>query len=366
MPQNITTHVQALVEAAEREIETLSADAAIALHGRDEVVFVDLRDIRELNREGRVPGAFHCPRGMLEFWIDPREQVSQADLRAGQALRVLLRGRPALGAGDRRPRSAWGSAGRPYRRRLRRLEGGRRAGRGAEPTQDVRRIRMALELIIGNKNYSSWSLRPWIAMKVAGIAFEEEVISLDAKDFKERVTKVSGTGKVPALVDGNVQVWESLAILEYLAEKFPAAGLWPADPAARAQARAIAAEMHAGFVPLRRHLPMNMWRPVKPRELAPEVQSNVRRIEAMWTDCRNRFGAGGSVPVRRLRRRRRHVRAGGCRASIPMGSRSARWRAPIWRRSWRCRPGASGGRRRSQEPWVLAEDEVDWPTVLRV
>src|SRR5262249_56727631 len=110
-----------------------------------------------------------------------------------------------------------------------------------------------VKLIIGNKNYSSWSLRPWIALKVAGIAFEEEVISLDAKDFKARVSKVSGTGKVPALADGNVHVWESLAILEYLAEKYPFARLWPADPAARALARAIASEMHAGFIPLRRH-----------------------------------------------------------------------------------------------------------------
>ena len=90
---------------------------------------------------------------------------------------------------------------------------------------------MTLKLTIGNKNYSSWSFRPWIAMKVAGIAFEEEVISLNAADFKARVGKISGTGKVPALTDGEVHVWESLAILEYLAEKFPAAGLWPAEPA---------------------------------------------------------------------------------------------------------------------------------------
>src|SRR5262244_2620958 len=153
---------------------------------------------------------------------------------------------------------------------------------------------MALKLIIGNKNYSSWSLRPWIAMKVAGIAFDEEVISLDAKDFKSRVTKISGTGKVPALADGEVQLWESLAILEYLAERYPDARLWPADPAPRAMARAIAAEMHAGFVPLRRHLPMNMWRPVMRRELTAEVQANVRRIDALWTDCRTRYGTGGA------------------------------------------------------------------------
>ncbi len=98
---------------------------------------------------------------------------------------------------------------------------------------------MALTLIIGNKNYSSWSFRPWIAMKVAGIAFDEVVISLDAADFKTRVSKISGTGKVPALDDNGIHVWESLAILEYLAERFPAARLWPVGPAARAQARAI-------------------------------------------------------------------------------------------------------------------------------
>src|SRR5580658_9873043 len=108
-----------------------------------------------------------------------------------------------------------------------------------------------LDLIIGNKNYSSWSFRPWIAMRVAGIAFLETVISLEATDFKERVIKMSGAGKVPVLVDGDVRVWESLAILEYLAEKFPAASLWPRDAAARGHARAISAEMHAGFVPLR-------------------------------------------------------------------------------------------------------------------
>src|ERR671937_267934 len=94
---------------------------------------------------------------------------------------------------------------------------------------------MTLKLIIGNKNYSSWSMRPWLAMKVAGIPFEEELISLDAAEFKPRVSKISGSGKVPALADGNVQVWESLAILEYLAEMFPQAGLWPSDRAARAK-----------------------------------------------------------------------------------------------------------------------------------
>src|SRR5690242_6372922 len=139
---------------------------------------------------------------------------------------------------------------------------------------------VALRLIVGNKNYSSWSMRPWIAMKAAGIAFTEEVIALNAPDFQQRVSKISGTGKVPALDDNGVHVWESLAILEYLAERFPDARLWPSDPAARAHARAVSSEMHAGFVPLRRACPMNMWRPVKKRELADDAMANVRRIEA--------------------------------------------------------------------------------------
>jgi glutathione S-transferase len=226
---------------------------------------------------------------------------------------------------------------------------------------------MPLHLTIGNKNYSSWSFRPWIAMKVAGIPFDEEVISLDAKDFKPRVTKVSGTGKVPALADGDGQVlvWESLAILEYLAEKFPNARLWPADPAARAHARAVAAEMHAGFVPLRRLLPMNMWRPVQKRELTPDVQPNVRRIEAMWTDCRTRCGEGGAFlfgafgaadamyapVVSRFHTYSVEVNA------VARAYMDAVMALPAWG-EWRAAA--------LEEPWVLPEDEVDWPTVLRV
>jgi glutathione S-transferase len=152
---------------------------------------------------------------------------------------------------------------------------------------------LPLTLVIGNKNYSSWSFRPWIAMKAAGIAFDEIVLPLDTAEFKAQVSKISGTGKVPVLLDGGIEVWESLAILEYLAEKFPAAKLWPSDPAARAHARVVAAEMHAGFLPLRRACPMNIHRPVKGRTLSDEAAANVRRIEAMWADCRTRFGDGG-------------------------------------------------------------------------
>src|SRR5690554_4644861 len=116
---------------------------------------------------------------------------------------------------------------------------------------------MSLTLIIGNKNYSSWSLRPWIAMKAAGIPFKEEVVPLHTPEFKARLGKLSPVGKVPLLLDGSTAIWESLAILEYLAEKFPKAGLWPSDAAVRAHARTVATEMHGGFAPLRSHCPMN-------------------------------------------------------------------------------------------------------------
>src|ERR1700687_433527 len=152
---------------------------------------------------------------------------------------------------------------------------------------------MALTLIIGNKNYSSWSLRPWLAMKVAGIAFDEKVIPLYEPGSREQILKYSPTAKVPVLIDGGMHIWESLAILEHLAEKFPNAGLWPVDVRARSHARVLAAEMHAGFQALRKNCPMNLWLPVKKRPQPDEVMDNVRRIDALWSDCRARFGKGG-------------------------------------------------------------------------
>jgi len=152
---------------------------------------------------------------------------------------------------------------------------------------------MSLKLILGNKNYSSWSLRPWIAMRNAGIDFEEEVIPLYEPGSADRILAYSPTGKVPVLLDGEMVIWESLAILDHLAEKFPKAALWPADPKARAHARAISSEMHAGFMNLRRHCPMNMRRERRERELTAEVAADIRRIEQIWTDCRARFGGEG-------------------------------------------------------------------------
>jgi glutathione S-transferase len=153
---------------------------------------------------------------------------------------------------------------------------------------------MSLTLVIGNKNYSSWSMRPWVALRAAGIAFTEVKIPLytDAAD-KQRILDVTPSGKVPALVDGGVTVWDSLAIIEYAAERFPDAGLWPKDRAARAHARSISAEMHSSFAALRRECGMNLHRPVRAVKLSADAEANVARVQELWTDCRARHGAGG-------------------------------------------------------------------------
>jgi glutathione S-transferase len=153
---------------------------------------------------------------------------------------------------------------------------------------------MTLTLVIGNKNYSSWSMRPWLALKACGITFDEVVIPLyGSVADKQRILDVSKAGKVPVLVDGEITVWDSLAILEYAAERWPDAGVWPQDPAARALARSISAEMHSGFQALRKACPMNLGRKFGERDRGPDVAADAARIQAIWRDARDRFGAGG-------------------------------------------------------------------------
>lgn len=153
---------------------------------------------------------------------------------------------------------------------------------------------MTMKLLIGNKNYSSWSMRPWVCLRAANILFEEVFIPLYTGEAdKQRILDVSPAGKVPALIDGDVTVWDSLAIIEYVAEKFPDAKLWPDDRAARAHARSISAEMHSGFAALRNECGMNLHRPVKAKTLSADAQADIRRIQAMWTDCRTRYGRSG-------------------------------------------------------------------------
>ncbi|HXP30123.1 MAG TPA: glutathione S-transferase family protein [Stellaceae bacterium] len=146
---------------------------------------------------------------------------------------------------------------------------------------------------IGNKNYSSWSLRAWLALKTLGVPFEEVVVPLYENASRAEILRHSPSGKLPVLRHRETIVWDSLAIAEYLAERFPEARLWPEGATARATARAISQEMHAGFTALREHLPMNMRASVSGRAPTPEAQADLNRITALWRDCRKRYGADG-------------------------------------------------------------------------
>jgi glutathione S-transferase len=153
---------------------------------------------------------------------------------------------------------------------------------------------MPLTLVIGNKNYSSWSMRPWIALKACNIAFDEVSIPLYTGDAdKQRILKFSRSGKVPVLVDGDITVWDSLAIIEYAAERFPDAKLWPEDRASRAHARSVSAEMHSGFAALRNECGMNLHRPVGTKALSADARADIDRIQESWAECRERYGKLG-------------------------------------------------------------------------
>lgn len=150
-----------------------------------------------------------------------------------------------------------------------------------------------LQLVFGNKLYSTWSLRPWILMKVLDIPFEEIQIPLYRPETKAKIKEYSAAGKVPLLIDGDVTVWESLAIVEYLADRFPDKGVWPADRVARARARSLAAEMHAGFVPMRTHLPMNLGMRYARRDRGADTAADVARFSEIVNETRADFGEGG-------------------------------------------------------------------------
>ncbi len=156
-----------------------------------------------------------------------------------------------------------------------------------------------LTLVIGNKAYSSWSLRPWLALRHAGAVFDERVIPLRQPETKPEILAHSAAGKVPVLhidgatVWGGATVWESLAICEAVAELYPAAGLWPDDPAARALARAAATEMHGGFPEVRKAFPMDLKRSPAERPVSEAAVSEIARLCALWGDLRGRFGLGG-------------------------------------------------------------------------
>jgi len=152
---------------------------------------------------------------------------------------------------------------------------------------------MPLTLYIGNKSYSSWSMRPWMLLESFGIPFEEVVIPLYVDGSKDTILKTSPSGKVPALVDGDTIVWDSLSICEYVAETFPQHAIWPREKNARALARSMSAEMHSAFQALRQQCGMVVHRKKGPVEFTPETLADIARIEAMWAFARAKWGQGG-------------------------------------------------------------------------
>lgn len=151
-------------------------------------------------------------------------------------------------------------------------------------------------LVVGTKRWSSWSLRPWLALKEAGITFDEVVIPLRRPDTQARIAQYSPSGRIPFLRDGEVSVWDSLAICEYVAEMLPGAWLWPEDRSARAVARSVSAEMHSGFTGLREHLSMDVVQTVAMPVVPDPAKGDIARVQAIWNDCRARFGKDGGGP----------------------------------------------------------------------
>jgi glutathione S-transferase len=224
-----------------------------------------------------------------------------------------------------------------------------------------------MRLLIGNKCYSSWSLRAWLLLKAKGIPFEEQLVLLDAPGFKDAVFAAApgSGGTVPTLVDGEIAVWETLAIAEYLHDRFPGAGIWPSDAAARAHARAISSEMHAGFSALRNACPMNLGKRYAARDRGPGVARDVGRITSLWRQARERFGAPGpflygefsaadamfAPVVTRLDTYAIAVDA------VSQAYIDAMLALPAYR-DWLA--GALA------EPWIVAHDEVDEPAIAEL
>ncbi|MDR6950896.1 glutathione S-transferase [Ancylobacter sp. 3268] len=224
---------------------------------------------------------------------------------------------------------------------------------------------MALKLLIANKNYSSWSLRPWLLLKAFDIAFEEEMVLLGDADFKARISVHSPAQRVPVLVDGEAVVWESLAIIEHIAERFPEKAIWPSAPAARAYARAIATEMHGGFGALRSAVPMNLWRPIEPRPLSDKAAADLAGIAGRWRATRERFGAGGDFLFGAF--------SAADAMYAPVATRIRTYDLPVdavaaaYVEAVHAHPAFVEWKAAAlKEEQVLPADEVDWPVVKRV
>ena len=158
---------------------------------------------------------------------------------------------------------------------------------------------MTLTLVIGNKNYSSWSMRPWVLLKQKNVPFTERMLKFHSAEWSEHIATLSPTKLVPVLWDGepgeasSLAVWDTMAIAEYLADRFPDKGIWPSDARARARARSVACEMHSGFRNLRNTMPMNIRNQHPGKGLTPETARDIARVEQIWAECQREFGAGG-------------------------------------------------------------------------
>ncbi len=213
-------------------------------------------------------------------------------------------------------------------------------------------------LVIANKNYSSWSLRPWMAMTMAGLPFDETIIPLDTPSTRKQIAEHSGAGRLPVLHHGKITIWETLAILEYLAETFPEKNLWPKAKAARAVARAISNEMHAGFTGLRNTCPMNLRRPPKPVILNEATKADITRIEEIWRECRKTYGKGGKFLIGKF-----------CNADamfVPVVTRFETYAIPVGRdtRAYMDAVMATKAFQKwksaaLKETWIVPHDEVD-------
>ncbi len=168
--------------------------------------------------------------------------------------------------------------------------------------QEDNQYTMSLRLVIGNKNYSSWSMRPWVLLKQFGLPFEEVMLKFESREWSDQIARVAPSRKVPTLWDGpvggseSIVVWDTIAIIEYIAERFPQHTIWPKNVAARAMARAVSAEMHAGFQALRSNMPMNIRSQHPGKGMMPGVTGDIARIEAIWLAARQRFGGHTNAP----------------------------------------------------------------------
>ena len=212
-------------------------------------------------------------------------------------------------------------------------------------------------LVVGNRNYSSWSLRGFLAARLADVPFEQVLVRLSETGSRRELLKHSPAGKVPVLKHGERTVWDSLAIIEYLAEIRPEAGMWPADPGARAHARSIAAEMHAGFQALRARMPMNLRKSLPGKGRGRDVARDIERILAIWADCRAHYGAGGPFLFGRF-----------TAADVMYTPVATRFRTYAVELDEVCQDYVDAVLTRPdflewheaalEEPWVIAEDEV--------